>query len=398
MNSVRRASEGTKPKRLLTAGQPETVTHICQKHAELSQFRICLRFMAGALVVGLALGLVRLSSKRSAPASATLPVSIEPAVFDFGQLLQRQVVSYAFLLTNSSTRPMRILAHRTTCSCTVVGTGYEGQELAAHSSLQLPITFESGARDGPFSSSVTVLLQQGERKHVAQAQLRGEIIPDFRITPGILDFGTMRPLDHLVRTVSVSAGALTEMSIEQGKPLPPGFVVTIDRSGTPRGHPYLATLSISFTAPATGTSQLVDQNLEFATSSRRVPILRIPTRAIVMPDIEIVPPVVVLSSPGIAAKSRFTVRSSRESRIANIWARSAGGLCALNAVPDHEDVSKGAWSREHTFQIRTSALAQAVALEVDVEMETEAGHRQVQSVSARVKNLLVKEKDSKPKD
>lgn len=94
------------------------------------------------------------------PKSAETPTDKQPVItfakteFDFGRILQGEVVSYTFRFTNTGNVPLIITSVEKSCGCTA--SDYPRQPIAPGEGGDIKITYDSKGHFGFQSKTVTV--------------------------------------------------------------------------------------------------------------------------------------------------------------------------------------------------------------------------------------------------
>lgn len=165
------------------------------------------------------------------------PINFDPAVYDFGNVLQVQVIRHEFRLFNGSDTAVRVIAMQTTCSCTVVAQDLIGKTIQAHSAVLVPVQFDTGTRDGPATAEVIVELKTEGVNYKARAVLRAEVLSEFAIQPQSVDFGTLKPGEVATRTVVFRANQAKALKIMDARSAHKAFSVSM--RWTPKTGPLV---------------------------------------------------------------------------------------------------------------------------------------------------------------
>ena len=156
-----------------------------------------LRLKLGIAVIGflalLVFAVARFKTSGSADNISKQLVGFDPPFFYFGTALQAQTIPHDFRLVNRSTNELRIVAMKSSCSCTMVADEVLGRVLRPNEECMIPVTFETGSRHGHSDSTIDVILEASGLRYIAKAMLSGEVTADFAYTPRAVDFGTLRP-------------------------------------------------------------------------------------------------------------------------------------------------------------------------------------------------------------
>jgi hypothetical protein len=348
-----------------------------------------LGFVAGSLVLTLLLLAPRIwrGGSRDDPRHQLERVAVfEPPMFDFGEVLQAEVIRHEFRLINRTTNDVRLVGLRSSCNCAVVGQEMTGTTIPPKGFLSIPVDFHSNFDEGPTVSTVEAVTESRGARYYSKAHISGSINPDFTIEPRAVDFGTLAPGEEGTRTIRLGPRALKELEIVELRTTSDLFKVSLrnGQSGvSPPPHPEIV---VSFVAPALSSGEVFGGTVEIKTSSKRNPEIGIPLRATVRPDLEIAPELIVLPRSGASGQSRFTIRTLQHSRITRILImRHTGAQDNLPSVtPDNPD---DGWNLTHVRQLANSSLAEAKAIIFELEVRNGIGRNEARSTSAQIKRL-----------
>lgn len=126
--------------------------------------------------------------------------------------------------------------------------------------------------------------------------------------------------------------------------------------------------------------------VEFETSSKRVPHVRVPVSAVVAPDFEISPEVIILQHGEPTGESRVTIRSLKPSRIIRLQIMTAEGPKELPTAVVTEDLNDDL-GLSHVRRVKNSSLALAQRIDFEVEIRNGAGQKETRSASVQIKGL-----------
>ena len=80
-------------------------------------------------------------------------INLETAHFDFGDVLNGEILSYDIVVRNEGTKPVIAKSVSTTCGCTTAGL--EPMTIPVGGSANLHITFDSGAHGPELTGQIT---------------------------------------------------------------------------------------------------------------------------------------------------------------------------------------------------------------------------------------------------
>ncbi len=123
--------------------------------------------------------------------------SAEPE-FDAGHLTQGAQLKHTFRVENKTAQPVTIDRVESTCGCTVAEV--TRQEVPPSASLDVPVTFTSGAMTGSFHKTVRLFLIPSGSLALS---VKGRVLPDFMADPVALSLGRLKPGETSRRRVVI---------------------------------------------------------------------------------------------------------------------------------------------------------------------------------------------------
>jgi hypothetical protein len=296
-------------------------------------------------------------------------VAFNPPSFDYGTLFQQQTINHTFRLINRTTNEMHVVAIQTSCSCTLVSTSMLGTIVRPNDEVLFPVSFDTGSRSGPTDSRIDVALQAEGIRYVAQARLYGAVVPDFDFDPKALAFGALNPAEKSTRTVAFRPEALAQFELVATQTWLGPFEVWVQKQ----------MVRVTFHAPESTHSETFCYSLRVATSSQRAPEVIIPLSGQVVPDVEVTPRLVVLSGNGAFQESRFTLRTTKPSRINRVL------INPNKVIPS--PIQSEDWALSHVFAVSNALLSGADRMDFELEVRNRAGQTEARSSSVQVKSL-----------
>jgi len=122
---------------------------------------------------------------------------VEPLAHDFGVVRQGTTATVTFHLTNTASRPLRILQVVSGCDCT--SAEIPQRPLDAGESVELPVTWKAGSRRGRVASDLLIFSSLAEEKLVqTRLRLEADVDPDVAYDPPDLVFEEGRAEDRMV--------------------------------------------------------------------------------------------------------------------------------------------------------------------------------------------------------
>lgn len=184
-------------------------------------FRVARSLSFGAIVLCCG-GLLLCASCKH----ATTPVpdvTIDSDVFDFGRCHQNEELSHTFSVTNRTDGPIKIVKALSSCSCVVAGQdgGLPDTTILPHTTLLIPVCFRTGSGQGAISGRVQVLYRLDKEQadslplRFFTMEMQADVIPDYRISPGEIDFGDIDGLttQHVTRVLRINPEAAKSVTI-----------------------------------------------------------------------------------------------------------------------------------------------------------------------------------------
>lgn len=216
-------------------------------------------------------------------------VSFDVAAIDLGDLAQGESVTREFTLRNRLNVPITIAAIETSCSCSTLPEKIR-DIVAPNDQITIPVTMHAGGHDGRLSAKVSVYYRIGSEplRHVADAVLSAQVLPDFRLEPKLLDFGTVTELDSVRRSVEIRPAGLLDAKVLDASSSHESFRIRADRISSSR-------LFVQFNPPSELQSQHLTSVITIKTNSKRLPVAKLFARANFRSTLEVTPTSLVFS-------------------------------------------------------------------------------------------------------
>jgi len=329
-----------------------------------------------------------------APASLrNSKVVFDPPQFDFGNRQQHELIDNVFHLLNRGENPAFVVGIHTTCSCTLIEENVLGKMIPPHGAISIPVSFDTGLKEGDAAASVTIYWQVGGMDsnspvYESQASLQGKVFPEFVIEPRTVDFGELKPGEAVTNIVAFYPGNDKNFTISDIRTTSSDFKAALINGGdkSAKYKDSLAQLAITFYAPKVSQSETLNDIVHFTSTSKLVPSGEIPVRGTVMPDIEVIPEMIVLPSSGVLGLSDITIHTHYPSRISHIVVRGlmepfdSGGGDAFHVDPE-------TYNTAYHWRIPNTIIASAKAIDFELEVRNESGRVEARSASVLVKRL-----------
>jgi len=148
------------------------------------------------------------------------------------------------------------------------------------------------------------------------------------------------------------------------------------------------TAVITFKAPKNATRQeTISEFVQFKTSSERVPKASIYVVGRIVPDVEIIPNMIIVPSSGLSdgGQVELTIRTGEPSHITNLTRKYLN--TSLDIQSSNNLAAAAVWNKTHHLRIPNALLAQALGLNVKLEVHDGADRIEVRSVFIPIKSL-----------
>jgi hypothetical protein len=258
-------------------------------------------------------------------------VSVSPASFDFGKARQDKTLEHVFRLSNGGDVPIVITKTESSCSCTTT-EGLEGRSIAPGQGADVAVTLKTGPGAGPEAGQITLYFRSASHAdapvHFTLARVTTDVVPDYRVRPTLIDFGTVDHLDAVSRTVRLRPEALTDVKIVRLSCTQEAFSARpID---APTGDRDLH-VEVTFSGRPLWKSGAVEAMASIETTSTGSPITQVLARARFVAPVEVEPTSIVVGSGTTGPVEReIRIDAARSVRIAAL--RSTDPAIRLVAI------------------------------------------------------------------
>jgi hypothetical protein len=341
-----------------------------------------LGILAGVCLVGVSIVAIHTLHRGSSRGNTSV-VHFEPPSFDFGRVFQGETLKHEFKLANGSTNAIQVVAVRSSCQCTIIEKGLPGKTIVGLGFLLVPVEFHSGSQTGPGNANVEALLENHGVRYYARAFITANVNADFTFEPRSLNFGTMKVGESATRVIKLTPRASGNLTINQ--PQSTDILKMSLRTNAADSSAKPFALLVTFEAPGVRFSQTFKQTIMVQTSSKRIPCLSIPVSAVIRPELEITPDMIVLQGQA-SGESRFTIHTLQASRVVRaVVTRNNVGVEILPTV----DVSSSeeTWDLTHIRQVANASIAGAERIDFELTVRNGAGRTEARSVSVPIKSL-----------
>ena len=342
-----------------------------------------LGVLVGAcIVVAGALLMPGFHSPKNAQAGIEVAV-FDPPSFNFGTVLQLVTLNHDFKLLNRTTNEIRVIGTRSSCQCTVIGNISE-KTISPKGFLVVPVAFETGLNHGAGGAKLEVFLEsRGVRFHT-QAIVKAYVEPEFEFDPRVLDFGTMKASQSITKTITIVPRKEGNLTLK--RPESTEMLKVLLRTNTPVSSSKVFDMQVTLCAPAVKCSQVINGEIHVETSSIRTPRISIPVSAVIRPELEIAPEIVVLPRGGTLGESRFTIRTLQPSRAVRALVTKSGMSKEAPAAVDTNSPEEP-FATAHVCRIDNSLLWGAERIDFELVVRNGAGRQEARTVSIQVKRL-----------
>lgn len=310
-------------------------------------------------------------------------LAFRPPVVNLGRMLQQDEVRPLLELVNRGTNEVRVVGISSTCGCTVMPESLLGEVISAGGTLVIPLVFRAGSGDGPVSAQVQVVGERNRRRETARVQLRGEIVAEFTVEPGHVDFGVLSPGEARERWVLVRPKACTNLVVKSARCAQRGFDVRLAEPADVE-HQEAWMLIVRCEAPQSPGRASMSGVAVLETSSQRVPRFEVPLLARIWPEEGVTPRAIVLPE-GASGESRVTVETRRVSRIVGV--RMDGPHGPMPVGLGDWSCDSADWGHVHVCRVRNEALTTARAVTFEVMVRDASDRTEARSVSVPIRRL-----------
>jgi len=256
--------------------------------------------------------------------------------------------------------------------------------------LTIPVDYEVGEGTGPLSSLISIYVAATnaiEHLYEVQAHLKGTALPEFTTEPAMIDFGSLKPGEQSSKTVTFLPQNAKNLRISDPVSRVPEFQACMQQKKTDSSDAP-STAVITFHAPTNASRQeTLSEVVRFKTSSKRVPTASIHVVGKIVPDVEIIPNMVVVPSSGLAegGQTELTVRTSELSRVMHLTRKVRNA--SLDIQSSNNLATADARSKTHHLRIPNALLTQAIGVSVELEVHGGADRIEARSVFVPIKCL-----------
>jgi hypothetical protein len=315
-------------------------------------------------------------------------VSFDSPIFDFGTIPQAKTINHTFRLINHGTNEMSVIMVKVSCTCTLVASNLTEKILPAKGELLVPITYNSGEREGQTESSVNLLLLNGQNRITeVKATIRGRVDPEFSPSKILMDFGVLFPGQSVTQTVVIRPHKMNIPPLLEGQTHFGPFVVNVHYQVDNSGAKSNSIVTVVFAAPPLMHHQDFSKSFDLATSSKLVPKITTNIKAEIKPEVEITPGLLVINQSDVTEESNFLLQSRQPSRVVRIYSKSLTNRGDMQINYRMRDSDGSGWNLAHRFQISNLELADATQINVELLIQRDAGAEEARLVSAEIKSL-----------
>lgn len=341
----------------------------------------------------MAIAVICTGCKKSA--APPIGVVVDNSMHDFGECHQGEELSHTFIVTNQMDVPVKVLKAISSCSCIVAGEGgvLPDTSIAPHGTLQIPVRFNTDARQEVASGRVVVYYRletesaDSSPRQFFDLRLRADVIPDYLITPRELDFGEIDGLStqHVTRTLQVTPKDAKGTVIEKVSTTSDFITARVlPRSDNNESYEIEVSLDVS----GFPESRSLNGSLVISTDSKRLPKAVVRVRAKYLAPVTIEPTMVVIESNQEGEVIRdLRVSSSRPSMIRAVSSRNK----AIRAEFDGRQKSRDHRLRLLVAPCRQKALDDELKIELELLPDADGGNKLIRTFTVFVYRFLKKE-------
>ncbi|MCX7872330.1 MAG: DUF1573 domain-containing protein, partial [Verrucomicrobiae bacterium] len=247
-----------------------------------------------------------ISNETSSTNAESQLIYFEPEYFEYGDVLQAQRIDFTFRLVNKSSNDVYIAAFHKVCPCTMTSNNVVGLTVPAGKELEIPVDYYTGSMSGRADLAIEAGLKWKNMYIIRRGLVKMNIIEDYYFEPRVVDFGILYPGQISVKKVVFVPKALTNFYLMSTQEWHGPFEVIIKGNTNRAKVNNYHEAEIVFHSPEAGKRETFDLSLFINTSSARVPRAKIPVRAQVVPNLEILPDTIVLTEGLLSEESLIT--------------------------------------------------------------------------------------------
>ncbi len=340
------------------------------------------------LVLGLAALAGGLGSRRYFHVSDGVKnVTVSPPDFDFGKVRQGQTLEHGFRLSNGGDVAIVISKAESSCGCTTV-KDLVGRTIAPGNGVDVPVSLHTGPGDGFESGRITLYYRSAvgvdAPVHFALARVAAEVVPDYRVRPTLIDFGTVNNLDAVSRTIRLRPEALADVKIVQLFCTQEAF--SARRIDAPVGDRDLY-VEVTFSGRSLWKSGPIEATASIETTSPGCPITQVLARVRYVAPIEVEPTSIVVGSDTMGTVEReIRIDAARPVRIVALGSTDPAIRLAAIGPPEGR-----------TLRLRTTIAGEsprhAINAEVSIDLAPTTGTdaTEARTVKLPIHRLATKE-------
>jgi len=287
-----------------------------------------------AITATLAVVVVRWQSQRG-----PVQVRFEPAVVEIGDARQGETISREVVVVNRTDQPIKIIGLHSTCHCTALPDDLLGLTIPQSGQREMPLVLKTGNAEGRTSGAATIYYRLGASTSVnaASVTIGADVLPDYRIDPPIIDFGTITDNRPVSRGLSFLPAALRDVQATRASSSHPEFEVEIP---TPSADSSVGTIFVRFVPPAEPTEMQFSGVIKVETTSPRAPVASILARARYESPVRATPSALVFLYPrDCPTRREFELHSGIQSRIEELSCDGSElSVCAVTSGLAHVHV------------------------------------------------------------
>lgn len=262
-----------------------------------------------------------------------------------------------------------------------------GSEVRAGQSIPITLSFDSGGRDGAWSSAVTVRLDdaKGRTSYMTQVELFGDVFADFSIEPTVLRFGEVDPGETKVKNVAIIPKLANTFQITSIESSRPELNATIRTAGT---NTVPAGLDIQFNVPKAARRETLSGLIKVSTTAPRLREFHIRVEGIIVPDVKAIPQTLVFAGDVTNQSSRLLVRTREASVVKQMTVHLVNGTEKALNVAEASGLQK-----EHLILIPAESIQEAKTISVTVVMGKTPDRNEARQIAINVIGLNNKQKE-----
>jgi len=233
------------------------------------------------------------------PSDGGPKIQFAQTAFDFGRVESGKVVTHDFAFTNTGDRTLQISDVRSSCGCTAATNWARPVEPGKTGTV--PVVFNTGGMAGHVAKTLWVLSNDPGRSNVL-LQIAAAVWKPIDAVPEIATF-IFGPDFQTNQTRAIRLLSNLDAPVTLSDPVCTNQAFRAELKTVREGREYELRVTV---VPPLGPGSVVTP-ITLATSSSKMPVVRVTAYALVQPALSITPPRVMLPPPPLSDAAKFNV-------------------------------------------------------------------------------------------